>query len=97
MILYSGNTQGRHKNEPGEKGCLLVELTKTSEEVTFVPTAEMKWVSLTLDVTACESLNDVFEQVKNELEKEEYGNCLISLTLKVSVETPSYSNKETGR
>ena len=89
LILYSGNTQGRHKNEPGEKGCLLVELTKTGEDVTFVSTAEIKWVSLNLDVTACESLNDVFDHVKSELGKEEHENCLISLTLEVSVETPS--------
>ncbi|MFO8069288.1 MAG: DNA repair exonuclease [Alkalibacterium sp.] len=88
LVYYSGNTQGRHKNEEGEKGCLLVELTDTNEKVTFIPTADITWQSVALDVTSCQSINKIFEDVKKELAKEHYKNCLVDLTLEVSENIP---------
>ncbi len=88
LIYYSGNSQGRHKNEDGEKGCLLVELTKTNEEVTFLPTADIVWHSITIDATSHESINAVFEEVKKELKKESLKNSLLDLSLEVSDTLP---------
>ncbi|WP_423189731.1 metallophosphoesterase family protein [Alkalibacterium sp. f15] len=89
LVYYSGNTQGRHKNEQGEKGCLLVELTNTNEKVTFIPTADITWQSVTLDVTSYQAINKIFEDVKKELTKDHYKNCLVDLTLEVSENIPS--------
>lgn len=84
LVYYSGNTQGRHKNEEGEKGCLLVELSKSDEKVTFIPTADINWVSINIDVTSHQSLNAIYEEVKKELTLINYENYLVSLNLEVS-------------
>lgn len=88
LVYYSGNTQGRHKNEAGEKGCLLVELTKSEEKVTFIPTSDIRWQSIELDVAAHESMNGIFDEIKNVLTKKEYIDSLISLKLEISQDTP---------
>lgn len=88
LVYYSGNTQGRHKNEAGEKGCLLVELTKSHEDVTFIPTADIRWQTVDLDVTSHESMNGIFDEIKEGLANEELTNSLISLNLSISPDTP---------
>lgn len=87
-VYYSGNTQGRHKNEAGEKGCLLVELTHSKEKVTFIPTADITWQTVDLDVTAHESMNGIYDEIKNTLAEEQYTDSLISLRLRISQDTP---------
>ena len=43
-IVYSGNTQGRHANELGEKGCFLVEVhDEEVERVELLPTDVLRW------------------------------------------------------
>ncbi|MER2063474.1 MAG: DNA repair exonuclease [Alkalibacterium sp.] len=88
LVYYSGNTQGRHKNEAGEKGCLLVELTKSGEKVTFIPTADIKWQMLEVNVTSHETMNGIFDEIKNSVDKEEYIDSLISMRIEVSKDTP---------
>lgn len=87
LIYYSGNTQGRHKNEEGDKGCLLVELTASTHSVTFIPTADITWQTLSIDVRPHQHINEIFEKVKHELNKPTYENCLINLKLLVSDDT----------
>ncbi len=50
-INYSGNTQGRHINEPGEKGYLLVATDHQALTTKFIPTAEIIWQTLQLPVS----------------------------------------------
>lgn len=47
-INYSGNIQGRHINEPGEKGYLLVKSDQQSLKTSFVATAPIVWEELRL-------------------------------------------------
>lgn len=62
-VVYSGNIQGRHRNESGDRGCYLVELKETATELTFVPTHTIRFESITINVDACESLDEVEEKV----------------------------------
>lgn len=94
LVYYSGNSQGRHKNEEGPKGCLLVELNKGTEGIQFIPTAEIIWRTLTLDVTSQTSINGIFEEIKNELNKEEHKNNLLNLKLLVSENTSLHVMKK---
>lgn len=49
-IIYPGNIQSRHRNEPGIKGCYLVELHPEQTFPTFTPfhTIEFQQINLTL-------------------------------------------------
>ncbi|MFD2130137.1 exonuclease SbcCD subunit D [Pseudogracilibacillus auburnensis] len=62
-VVYPGNTQGRHRHEAGEKGCYYVTLSKTSTNLEFVPLQAIQFDSAIIDVTNCESLQDVEEKI----------------------------------
>jgi len=69
-IVYSGNTQARHKNETGIKGCCLVTLRpNASPEIRFVTVDSVRFVLETLDVSRARTLDDVIESVQSHVEE----------------------------
>lgn len=65
-INYSGNTQGRHINESGEKGYLLVQSDDQHLRTKFVPTAPIVWdrVAISLDeISADQIVESILEKV----------------------------------
>lgn len=51
-VVYPGNIQGRKITESGEKGCYLVTVDEGRvSELRFVPTQEIVWRDLTVDIT----------------------------------------------
>ena len=105
-VYYSGNIQGLHKNETGEKGCLLVEWTAREQNVEFVPTAPLIWESLTVDISAVENVSELFAKIRNEMiEKDYQQDVLIHLTMRANedyhekivqfVQTPEFSSQLT--
>jgi len=89
LIYYSGNPQGRHRKEEGEKGCLLVELNEPNKQVTFLPTAQVIWTNIDVDLTEKTTLNSIFEAVKEAVSQDENTFSLITLHLTVSNDLPS--------
>ncbi|MFC3418500.1 exonuclease SbcCD subunit D [Salinicoccus hispanicus] len=80
-IHYSGNIQGRHKNEYGEKGFLLVEGDDVYLDTRFVPVQELIFAEYQLEI---DSLNkqDVYQTIvefKHRLR--EKGRHIIQLNL----------------
>jgi len=72
FIVFPGNLQGRHAHETGAKGASLV--TVEDGEVTRVvhhALDVMRWQVSEIDLTGCESLDAVHDQVKQTLEKEQ--------------------------
>lgn len=68
-IVFPGNIQGRHIRETGPKGCTLV--TVGNGEVVEVEPRDldvMRWSLCELDVTACETVDDIYEQVRSGLQ-----------------------------
>lgn len=61
-IIYPGNTQGRHRNEQGEKGCYIVEMTSTNTSIDFIPLQSMQFIEYNIDVTHCKNIHDL-EQI----------------------------------
>jgi DNA repair exonuclease SbcCD nuclease subunit len=64
-IVFPGNIQGRHIRELGPKGCTLV--TVDSGEIVSVEHRDldvMRWSLCELDVSAGETVDDVYEQVR---------------------------------
>ena len=81
LVFYSGNIQGRHKNEPGDKGYLLVDDESGKLEAQFHATSLIDWLTLDLsmDFVDVESAKNHILQV---LMGNKYENMqLISLNL----------------
>ncbi|HKJ65929.1 MAG TPA: DNA repair exonuclease [Desulfopila sp.] len=72
MILFPGNIQGRHIRETGAKGATLVSVE--DGRIVDVENLEfdvLRWSVCTVDVSESESKEDVYEQVRRALEKEQ--------------------------
>ena len=68
-IVFPGNTQGRHIREPGPKGCTLVTVERGEiVEVEHHDLDVMRWALCELDVTASETVDDIYEQVRQGLQ-----------------------------
>jgi DNA repair exonuclease SbcCD nuclease subunit len=68
-IVFPGNIQGRHIREVGPKGCTLV--TVESGEIVEVEHRDldvMRWALCELDVSASETVDDIYEQVREGLQ-----------------------------
>ncbi len=80
-VCYSGNIQGRHKKEQGEKGVLLVELDDTKRStINFLPTAEIYWEEATVSIDGLNEVDELknrCEALLDELKKCDYGLFVI--------------------
>lgn len=68
-IVFPGNIQGRHIREIGPKGCTLV--TVDGGEIVVVEHRDldvMRWSICELDVSATETVDDIYEQVREGLQ-----------------------------
>ncbi|PCJ43329.1 MAG: DNA repair exonuclease [SAR86 cluster bacterium] len=68
-IVFPGNIQGRHVREVGPKGCTLV--TVDSGEIVEVEHRDldvMRWSRCELDISASETVDDIYEQVRKGLQ-----------------------------
>ncbi|MCT8139487.1 DNA repair exonuclease [Anaerobacillus sp. CMMVII] len=60
FVAYSGNIQGRHSKEKGEKGVFLVELDDfKSSKLTFLPTSTLIWEELTIPIKGIETIDEL--------------------------------------
>lgn len=70
-VVYSGNTQGRHIRETGAKGCAVVTVESGEiESINFVPTDVLRWKELTLELSAPQRLDDLYDLVSVRLQEE---------------------------
>ncbi|MDN6731078.1 MAG: DNA repair exonuclease [Atopostipes suicloacalis] len=87
MVLYPGNIQGLHKNEKGEKGCLLVEWSSQTFNIKFIPTAAVIWEEIKVHLKDLSDINQFIHRIKQQLiEKDFTENYLIHLIVKVHPE-----------
>lgn len=85
---YSGNIQGLHKNETGEKGCLLVDWSPREYTVQFFQTAPVIWVSQTLDLSKIKHLSDFIQTLKEMIAQKNYKqDVLVHLLVKTSADS----------
>lgn len=84
LVYYSGNTQGRHRKETGDKGCLLVKLSRTGHTVDFKATAPIVWKELKVDVSTLDTLNSIYEKIKLAVDDASDGQTLLYLKIIVS-------------
>lgn len=87
LAVYPGNIQGLHKNETGEKGCLLVEWSERGEKISFIPTAPIIWGRLTINLLNIENIAQLIERMHEEIaENNMAANRLLHLIVQVNKE-----------
>jgi len=71
FIGYPGNTQGRHINEAGPRGCFLVRVTavgKLDAPPEFIPTDSVRWLSGEVDITGLTALDELLSRLGERLD-----------------------------
>ena len=71
FIGYPGNTQGRHINEAGPRGCLLVNVTAEGQlaaEPEFVATNRVRWEACDIDIAGMETIDDLLSSLDDRME-----------------------------
>ncbi len=66
-ILYPGCTQGRHIQEAGAKGCMIVHVENQQTEIEFHAIDTLRWESVLINAKPDWELSDVYEAVTDEL------------------------------
>ena len=65
-IVYPGNSQGRHPNEPGARGVYLVEVDDHGvTQLDFRPMDVVRWETLSLDIGHLETEQDLIHAVND--------------------------------
>ena len=65
-IVYPGNPQGRHPNEPGARGVYLVEVDDHGvAQLDFRPMDVVRWETLSLDIGPLETEQDLIHAVSD--------------------------------
>ncbi|GEL89380.1 metallophosphoesterase family protein [Pediococcus parvulus] len=67
-IIYSGNLQGRHKNEPGTKGFYLVSSEGEKLIPKFKEASVINWQKLTIEVTAADTFDEIVKTILHHIE-----------------------------
>ncbi len=68
-IVFPGNIQGRHIREMGAKGCTLVTVeNREIMEVEHHDLDVMRWARCELDVSTSETVDEIYEQVREGLQ-----------------------------
>jgi len=92
-IIYSGNTQGRHKNEPGEKGYYQVELKNGHLVPEFVAIAPIIWTSLSVEFVSTVTAADLQLLLLKKLEEQlSTRTQLVQIILKSETIDPDLQN-----
>lgn len=71
FIGYPGNTQGRHINESGPRGCLFVSVNANGTLAThpeFVPTDRVRWEQCKVDIGGIETIDGLLDAVEDRME-----------------------------
>lgn len=84
LIVYPGNTQGRNSKESGPKGCELVTLTDTNEQIEFCSTATIRWEKIELSIKDLTDLDAVYTRIKKAIsyKKSTEYSLFVSIDLK---------------
>lgn len=87
LSVYPGNIQGRHAKETGEKGFYIVNVEEDGIDLTFLPVHEIRFEQCLLDVSYCETLDELIMRIQQEKEiwRAQFGKCVIRLEIKVDI------------
>lgn len=70
VVAYSGNTQGRHRNEAGPKGYYLVSEQNQQLQPEFHETAPIDWQTQTIKLDQESSAADLVSNINHQMEEQ---------------------------
>ena len=79
IIAYSGNIQGRHRKESGEKGFYLVEMNEEASTASFISTEEVIWTDAEVSVEGLHNVSELIqkcEEIIGEIRQSQRSTCL---------------------
>ena len=69
MVVYPGNSQGRHPNEAGARGVYLVEVDADGNvSLDFRPTDTVRWEQARVDISALETEQDLLNKIDDAMQ-----------------------------
>lgn len=71
-IVYSGNPQGRHKNEAGDHGYYLVESEGQRLVPHFQKLSEISWQSVPVDLSDCADEKEIYRTIVENVADDHY-------------------------
>lgn len=76
-IAFSGCIQGRDAHETGPHGVLQVTLHKNKPaEIDFLPTAQVVWERITVDVSSCATIAEIQEAIiTSQFDRNSHSQC----------------------
>lgn len=99
-VVYPGNLQGRYARETGPKGAMLVDfdgarITQVEQRALDV----VRWARLTVDASACSTLDDVAEAARDALATEAQlaGQRLLAVRVEVTGRTRAHAALQSDR
>ncbi|RCS54821.1 DNA repair exonuclease [Bremerella cremea] len=94
-VTYSGNPQGRHIREAGDKGCLIGEIEgETLKGVTFHPTDTLRWQELIVDVSEDKSLDAVLAKAGQAIQAQHARHAGLSSAFRLTFQGASKVHEE---
>jgi exonuclease SbcD len=83
---YPGNTQGRHINETGPRGCFLVQIDDDRQAtVEFIPVDTVRWIGASVDVSPIDTDEELLTVLEEKIitvqEASEGRPCICRLTV----------------
>jgi DNA repair protein SbcD/Mre11 len=93
MIVFPGNTQGRHAKETGQKGCTLVTVKDRNVESAKHHCLDvLRWHSCEIDVSGVENTEEIFGLLKDGLDKvlDETLECTLAVRVVVTGATKAH-------
>jgi len=72
FVGYPGNTQGRHINEPGPRGCLFAQVSAEGtldSEPEFVATDAVRWLAAELDISGLDTMDKLLARFGEKLDE----------------------------
>src|SRR5207244_4857946 len=67
MVVYPGNTQGRHPRESGPRGCYQVDVDVHGRaHLEFVDTSVVRWAHIDLSIHDCSGMDQLVDSMINE-------------------------------
>lgn len=95
LVIFPGNTQGRHVRETGPKGCMLVEVDNRGRAKARFRTLDVaRWFVVEVDASASGTGWDVLDLVMDRLERLQEENQALPLVVRIRIKGESRAHED---
>lgn len=88
LVVYPGNTQGRHRKESGQKGCYHVVLTDTGPKLEFISLAPIQFERVSFNLSHYYNIHDVEMKIQDMFENHFQTTSSLLIEFEFTSDTP---------